>query len=523
MIRQWWLSALTFASCTMVASCAASIGERAGLTGLGSSSAHLLEPADCASADLRIEGATVVGSEWFAAGTSIADGGTPGARAEHALCRIRLILRPVPGSEINTEVWLPARWNGKLLGLGGGGFDGSLSPGAAPAINKAVGQGYATVVTDAGHTPAPSVETWAHRQPQRIADFGHRAQHLSAVAAKEVVSAVYRKPAHKAYFVGCTNGGRDGLMLAQRYPADYDAIVAGAPALNYTEIVTQLIWNSRAASSAPGLTAKLPLLTAAITRKCDAIDGVQDGILENPRLCRFDPAEIQCNASADPKTCLSPAEVDAARRVYGGARYADGRRVYQGPALGSEGNPGSWGAWVTGPVPAIAGQEFYRWLVYDDPTWSVASFDMDRDYPVARERVVPQINAENPDLRPFVERGGKLIMYQGWDDPAITPDSTISYFEAARAKTGDRQGKSLRLFMVPGMAHCGGGPGATSFDMQSVLENWVETGNPPTSVAARNPEPSAEPLTRPLCPWPQTAHYRGTGSSRDAANFVCRG
>lgn len=474
---------------------------------------------------VAVESGVVIASENYRAGDTIVGGATAGAKVEAAICRTWIQLRPEAGSEINVEVWLPERWNNKMMGLGGGGFDGSLSPGGAAALNKAASQGYAAIANDAGHTPAPSVGSWAHGAPQRIVDFGHRAGHLAAVTARQVIAAFYGSGVQRAYFTGCSNGGRDGISLVSRYPSDYDAVVAGAPAIRYTEVVTQLIWYSRAAKSLgspANAAAKLDLVHKAVMSKCDKLDGVADGILENPRACPFDLKSLACG-DGNAASCLSPNEVAAFETIYGGMRWNDGRKIIDGPAFGSEGVPGNWGSWITGPVPALAGQEFYRWMVYDDPQWNVDTFDMDRDYGAALTRSVPVINAGNPDISAFTRRGGKLIIYQGWDDPVITPESTIGYVEEVRKRVAPRAAAQVQLFMVPGMAHCGGGPGATAFDMQSALEQWDERGITPQRVIATKPDvPAGEPpMSRPLCAWPMIARYDGKGSPRSAESFVC--
>jgi feruloyl esterase len=476
---------------------------------------------------MKVENGSVEGAVRFAIGDAIVsdaiDKTKPAPRATADMCRVQLRLSPVAGSNIKVEVWLPKQWNRKLMGLGGGGFDGSLGPNGTDALGKAVGQGYATVATDVGHTPTPSLETWVHDQPEKLVDFGHRGNHLAAVVAKQVVVAYYGRPANKSYFVGCSNGGRDAIMEASRYPTDYDGVVAGAPAVHYLAVVTQLVWYSRAVGApglAAGLNGKLGLVHDAILKKCDALDGVTDGVLENPRQCRFDPAELACK-SGDGAACLTQPQVTALQKIYGGARLGDGELVIDPPSPGSEGAAGNWEAWVTGPVPAIAGQEFYRWMVYDKPGWKIDEFDLDRDYRAARARLGPIINADNQDLAAFTRRGGKLIVYQGWDDPAITPNSTIRFFEEAKRRIGPRLSNQLRLFMVPGMMHCGGGPGATTFDMQRALEDWMERGKAPDRVLALKSDGGAPKPTHPLCAWPATARYLGKGSPRDAANYVC--
>jgi feruloyl esterase len=472
---------------------------------------------------MKVEFGTVEGAEKFGAGDVIKGGETAGATATAAMCRVRVRLKPTSGSNIQVEVWLPDAWNGKLYGLGGAGFDGGLSLGGTPLLNKAIGQGYAAVETDVGHKPAAGLEPWVHKQPEKVVDFGHRGNHLAAVAAKQVIAGYYGTAPKHAYFLGCSNGGRDALMEASRYPEDYDGVIAGAPARRYLEVLTQLIWYHQAVhgpGGAPGLGAKQSLVHDAIMKKCDALDGVKDGILENPQACRFNPAELQCRGD-DAQSCLTSAEVAAFRKIYDGPRLSNGQQVSGGPALGSEGVPGNWSAWVTTPQTAVFGQEFYRWMVFDDPAWEMENFDLDRDYPAARERIAPILNAESSDLSAFARRGGKLIMYQGWNDPIISPDETIKYFEAVRRHIGPTADDQVRLFMVPGMMHCAGGPGATSFDMQPELEKWVERGESPDRVIAVKPDAGDVPFSRPLCPWPKTAHYKGSGSTQDASNFAC--
>ncbi|GGL34973.1 tannase/feruloyl esterase family alpha/beta hydrolase [Caulobacter rhizosphaerae] len=468
----------------------------------------------------RIDGGRVESAERVAPGATIATGETAGAKVSTALCRVRLRLNPVADSDIRVEVWLPDTWNHKLFALGGAGFDGGLNPGGGALLGKATAQGYASVATDVGHAPVANAVSWAHGKPQAVIDFGHRGNHVAAVAAKQLIGAYYGRPAKHAYFLGCSNGGRDGVMEASRYPDDYDGVIAGAPARRYLEIVTQLISYSRISSEVPTLSSKLNLVHGAVMAKCDGLDGVKDGILENPLACKFDPVELQCKG-ADSAACLTSAEVDGFRRIYGGLRLKSGERVIGGPVVGSEGVPGNWGAWILSPIGAMAGQEIYRWMVFDDPNWKVETFDLDRDYPVAKARIGATINADEPDLRAFAKRGGKLIMYQGWADPAITPLETINYLQAVR-ETSPQAASQVRLFMVPGMMHCAGGPGANVFDMQPALEAWVEKGQAPERVVATEAGGGDPPASRPLCAWPKTAHYNGAGSTRDAANFTCK-
>jgi feruloyl esterase len=431
-------------------------------------------------------------------------------------------LRRAPGSDINVEIWLPGNWNRKLYGIGGGGFDGGLQSGSVLAFNKATGQGYAAVATDDGHKSGSSLETWAHRQPEKVVDFGHRAVHLAAVVAKQVVAAYYSSPAKRSYFVGCSNGGREAMMQASRYPDDYDGIIAGSPAMRYLEVLTQMIWFHDAVHGPGGsatVGSKLGLVNRAVLAKCDNLDGVQDGILENPLECKFDPAELLCKDKAA-ENCLTQDEVSTFQKIYGGPRLRTGEQVYAGPALGSEETPAGWAGWVVPEKTAWFGQEFYRWLVFDDPDWKVENFDIDRDYPHARRRIAPILNSDNPDLSAFAKRNGKLMLYHGWYDPGITPAEIIRYYEKVRQRLGSATDDHVRLFMVPGMAHCADGPGANSFDMLSALDKWVEQGETPERIIAAKPGSQPE-FTHPLCPWPKTARYNGSGPTNDAASFKC--
>jgi feruloyl esterase len=504
-----------------------------GLSGIAASEALPDEPTngvapapqedDCQSlVGTKIESGEVTSAARIKQGEVVAGSEPQDTKAAVDVCRVRVQLRPVPGSEITVEVWLPDNWNRKLYGIGGGGFDGALQPGTVGLFNKVTEQRYAAVATDVGHKPGASLETWAHKQPEKVIDFGHRGVHLAAVTAKQVIAAYYREAAQRAYFVGCSNGGREALMLASRYPDDYDGIVAGAPAMRYLEVLTQMIWFNEAAygpAGAPTLTKKLGLVNRAVLAKCDAIDGVTDGILENPLQCKFDPAELRCKAFST-EDCLSDPEVAAFRKIYGGPRMPNGKQIYSGPALGSEEGPAGWGGWIQPEKTLAFGRDFYRWLALDDPDWKVETFEIDRDYPRALERIGPIVNANDPSLEAFASRNGKLIMYQGWYDAGITPLEAVKYYDGARRRLGSKTDDHVRLFMVPGMAHCADGPGANSVDMFPALAAWVERGEAPERIIATKPASNPE-FTHPLCPWPKTARYNGSGPTHDAASFRC--
>jgi len=488
------------------------------------SSANVLPKADACQSliGMKVESGEVNSAQQIRKGESVGSGEAASAQAAADVCLVRVQLRPTSGSDITVEIWLPENWNRKLYGIGGGGFDGGLQPGSVHAFNKVTGQGYAAVATDDGHKSGSSLETWVHRQPEKVVDFGHRAVHLAAVVAKQVVAAYYSRPAKRSYFVGCSNGGREAMMQASRYPEDYDGIIAGAPAMRYLEVLTQMIWFHEAVHGPGGsatIGSKLGLVNRAVLAKCDNLDDVKDGILENPLQCKFDPAELLCKGKAA-DDCLTQVEVSTFQKIYGGPRLRTGEQIYAGPALGSEETPAGWAGWVVPEKTAWFGQEFYRWLVFDDPNWKVENFDIDRDYLHARKRVALIINSDNPDLSGFAKRNGKLILYAGWYDAGITPAEIVRYYEKVRQHLGSATDDQVRLFMAPGMAHCADGPGANSFDMLPALEMWVEHGEPPERIIAVKPGSNPE-FTHPLCPWPRTARYNGSGPTNDAASFKC--
>ena len=320
-------------------------------------------------------------------------------------------------------------------------------------------------------------------------------------------------------------------MEVSRFPADYDGVIAGAPAAPWTRLAASFVFNRQAVFSpagAPALGAKLGLITKAVLNKCDALDGVADGVLENPRACRFDPAELQCKAGVDPKTCLSAGEVTATRKLYTGPRLGNGSLMLNGFAVGGETT--GWDEWITSAKSSQFnfGTQFFRWFVYGDGSWEPSRFSINRDFAASADagRI---LNSDTADIRSFTRRGGKLIVFQGWSDAAIPPEATIRYFEAARDKS-DPKGNNTRLFMAPGMGHCFGGPGPNSFDLLADLDRWAEHGKAPERVVATKfpndllaliKVPQKALRTRPLCAWPKVARYNGSGSTDDAANFSC--
>jgi feruloyl esterase len=455
--------------------------------------------------------------------------GLPDVRAPVDFCRVTAKLRSSPGSQITAEVWLPPQWNGKLLAFGGGGFNGGLSA-AGLVLLAPLKKGYAGIATDAGHADTESAK-FTHDLPEQYKDYAYRANHIAAGFLRSLATSFYGAPVKRAYFHGCSNGGRDALMEARRFPEDYDGIIVGAPAAAWSKLMVSFAWNAQAAHAAPELEDKLKLVQNAVIAKCDALDGVKDQLIENPPNCKFDPAELQCKGS-DGSSCLTASEVTALSKIYEGPRLTDGTQVYAGMPVGGEGLKGNWDSWIAKKDSGQAGfaRETFRWMVYGDPKWEISRFDIDRDYAKAQERMAPMMNSDDPDLSGFVGHGGKLLLYHGWNDAAIPAGATVDYYESVRQTLGPAADEHVRLFMVPGLMHCGGGVGPTDFDLLGQIDRWVESSQAPERILANEydppavfgPAPKAKVVrTRPLCPWPKVAHYKGSGSTDDAANFAC--
>ncbi len=499
--------------------------------------------ADCAGlAELKLPDTTITAAQSVAAGAFTAAGTGALFKELPAFCRVTGVLKPTSDSEIKFEVWLPeAAWNGKFEGIGNGGFAGSIS---YPGLAGALARGYASASTDTGHSGGDA--TWALRHPEKIVDYGHRAVHEMTAKAKLIVKAFYGDGPKRSYFASCSNGGRQALMEAQRYPQDYDGIIAGAPANYFTHILTGFAWNMQALLNEPGSyipASKLKAIEAAALAACDARDGVTDGVIDEPTQCRFDPAVLLCK-DAETDACLNAKQVASLKKIYAGPRDARGAQVIPGFAPGGETGPGGWSNWITGASETKAAQFFFATqafmnMVHNNPAWDYKSFDLEKDGKLADEKAAAHLNATNPNLKAFQARGGKLILYHGWSDAALPPVNTINYFQSVTAKLGERQTRGfVRLFMAPGMQHCAGGPGPNSFgqtvtsaqsdpqhDLTLALERWVEQGVAPDQIIAAR-RSGADPKspatrTRPLCAYPQVARYKGSGSTDDAANFVC--
>ncbi len=431
-------------------------------------------------------------------------------------CRVAATLKPTTDSEINTEIWLPmSGWNRRLQSVGNGAWAGVI-PYAAMAA--AVTGGYVTAGTDTGHVG--NTASFVPGHPERLVDYGYRSVHEMTIAAKAVIRAFYGEAQRYSYWNGCSTGGRQGLMEAQRFPADYDGIIAGAPV---NARVHQMIWelwvaravHKDAASYIPP--AKYRLLNDAALAKCDAADGLKDGLITSPDRCRVDPSELRCTG-ADGPSCLTPAQVDAAKKIYAPATNPrTGREIF--PAL----QPGSELGWagLAGPEPVREAVEFFQYVVSNDPKWDFRTLDFDADVARAEKAASQIIDAVDPNLQPFFARGGKVLMYHGWNDQLVAPMNSVNYYQAVVAATKG-SADSIRLFMMPGVTHCRGGVGPDNFDRMAAIERWVEGSEAPRQIIAEHLTKGVVDRRRPLCPHPQVAVYGGTGSVDEAQNFACK-
>ena len=440
-------------------------------------------------------------------------------RAIPAFCRVATTLKPTQDSEIKMEVWLPASgWNGKFMAVGNGAFSGAI---AYAAMATAIARGYAVSSTDTGHEGGSASFALGH--PEKLIDFGWRAVHEMTAASKKIVSAYYNADPKFSYWNGCSAGGRQAMKEAQRFPADFDGIIAGAPALDWTSRAAQAVRVEKQLQRSEASRLVRPqreLLHKAVVDACDGLDGVKDGLIADPERCTFDPALLQCKAS-ESRGCLTPEQVETARSIYASPKNPKTGRDITGLARGSE--LGWTDAGWTASARAT-GLDQFRFIVFRNPKWEVSDFNFDPDIVRAEETDAETINALDPNLKPFLDRGGKLIQYHGWSDPQISPGNSTQYYTRVLETLGDRSKvhASYRLFMVPGMAHCGGGEGPNTFDMVSALERWVESSSAPDQIIATHSTDGRADRTRPLCPYPQIAAYNGTGSMDEAANFTCR-
>jgi tannase/feruloyl esterase len=489
-------------------------------------------------ASLALPDATITMAQVVSEGAFVAPAPARGGRGPSqnpfgnlpSFCRVAATLKPTSDSDIKVEVWLPvAGWNGKFQAVGNGGWAGTIS---YPAMAEALRRGYATSSTDTGHTGTSGAFALGH--PEKFIDFAYRSEHEMTVKAKAIVKAFYGNAPKYSYWNGCSTGGRQGLAEAQRFPDDFDGIIAGAQANPRTHLNAWQLSIGKAALADPAATippSKYPAIHKAVLDACDASDGVKDGLLNDPARCHFDPKVLLCKGASSGAgqdgvntgsgdNCLTPRQIETVRFIMSPARTSKGEEIFPGFAPGAE---LGWAALVGGPEPTVTAIDQYRYVVFKDPNWDWRTFDLDRDVAAADKGDNGTINAIDPNLKPFTAHGGKLIMYHGWSDPLVGPGTSINYFNSVSKVLGQtKTQESVRLFMVPGMGHCSGGEGPNTFDMLTALEQWVEHGKPPDQVLASHSTNGTVDRTRPLCPYPQLATYKGAGSIDEAASFVCR-
>jgi feruloyl esterase len=504
--------------------------------------AALLFAADCSSLkSLHLENTTITLAESVTSGSLLIPGNAP-IGGLPTLCRVAGILRPTSDSIIHFELWLPAQdWNGRFLGVGNGGFAGTIYYSQLAAYVK---RGFAAAGSDAGHQAEATDASWAFGHPEKIKDFGWRAVHLTRLRSAEIIAAFYGKHDQKAYFDSCSDGGREALMEAQRFPEDYDGILAGAPANAWTTMVASGVSGMQVRQLDPHAyfsDFKLPAIQKAALDACDALDGVKDGIINDPSKCHFDPQALLCK-SGDELDCLTAPQIQSLKSIYSGSKDARGKNVFPGFTPGDE---TGWAAWVIGQDPTGASafryiENYFRYMITGDPKWSAATANLETSLRQSREKGAADLDATSADLGKFAAHGGKLILYHGWNDQAISPWNTINYYKSVELKMGaDKADSFVRLYMAPGVEHCAGGPGPSSFGqfgLETVkgpkyglfdsLVDWVEKGAPDDDITATKygADEKGAPkvvMTRPLCAYPKVAKYSGTGDSNDASSFTC--
>lgn len=464
--------------------------------------------------------------------TEVAESGSVPAHCE---------VKGVIDEEINFALSLPTDWNGKFIMGGGGGFAGTVSDsaGTGSPFATAIQRGYATSGTDTGHSASDFGMSWALHNKKRQLNFGYEAIHVTAEVSKEIISRYYGKHIEYSYFIGCSTGGRQGMMESQRFPMDFDGVVSGAPSFHQTGLVLSSIWQMQNMFPGQGnLTTpvlpvtKLPMLGQAIYNKCDEIDGLRDGIIDDPTKCTFDPNNdlTRCQAGQDGPGCFTTAQIDVIQKIYDGPSNSRGQ-LFPGWPVGSEAFGFGWNLSMvgfpnfSGPYPNFSyffANEILRYGVYSDPDYDLHEFDFERNVP-DMYHVGAILNATDPNLRPFKNHGGKIILYHGYADPLVNPTRTVQYYEDVQQTMGKKRADDVaRLFLLPGVSHCAGGVGPDTADWVTALENWVEDGQAPDEITAYKYSGVNVTRSRPLCPYPKVAKYKGTGSIDDAANFTCQ-
>lgn len=502
-------------------------------------------PSECAKlTSLTFEGNTTITSATDVAGSLVVSPDTSVSDMP-PFCRVQGVSKPSPDSNIMFEVWLPLRqnWNSRFLSAGEGGFAGVPNytrKGLDGGLDELLRRGYATAGTDTGHR---SNETWwAVGHPEKAADYLYRSKHLVTVAAKGLIAAYYGAPPSHSYFSSCSNGGRQGLIEVQRYPDDYDGVVVGAPWNFQSHSAAGFVWNQQVLSAPDAALpeAKLPALNAAALAACDAADGLKDGVIANPATCRFDPSVLKCKGP-DAPSCLTEPQIAAIKKVYEGPKHPhSGMQIFPGFAIGGE---AGWASIIRTSTTGSPLNAYFANIASENPKWDYRNFDFDVDVAAADAKIGRLGNAVAVDYSAATRRGVKIIQYHGWNDQTLQPAYSPAYYEqVARANGGMKATQNFyRLYMVPGMTHCYGGPGATSFggvgqqippardaqhDVQTAIEAWVEKGVAPENlIATKYTDDLAATrtlkLTRPLCLYPTTPRYKGTGDPNDAANFAC--
>ena len=468
-------------------------------------------------ADIKIDSAQLV------AATS--------AAPEH--CDVRGVILP----EAKFAVKLPTTWNNRFYMVGGGGYAGQLS---LPQMNPSLQKGYATATTDTGHDAQKEpLGTFAEHRPdnpnadRKKLDYAYLAVHNTAVLAKKIIKAYYSSDPKYSYWVGCSTGGRQGLMEAQRFPEDFDGYVIGAPVLKVSYENLRGIWNAQAVADGAGAIGndKLPLLAAAVYKKCDDGDGAHDGLIADPRKCNFDPLKDlpKCANDEAGKDCFTMAQLQGLKKVYDGPRNSKGAQLYPGQPLGAEAVVNGRSAWQgsiggDGGGGLAYGETGMRFMAFEPQrgkTWSWKQFDFDKDPPLMKA-YSQMIDATNPDLSMLKQRGGKIIHYHGWADALVNPQMSVEYYESVLKKMGTKQTQQFyKLYLIPGMFHCRGGVGCDETDWFSPLVEWVEKGVAPGVIDGARKANGATVMTRPHCAYPQVAKYKGSGDMSKAENFTC--
>ena len=460
----------------------------------------------------------------------------PAAGVAPAHCRVNGVISPEVGFEVN----LPDKWNGRFYMIGNGGHagQGPDDPGRATERAIALQNGFAFATTNTGHDAQKEPQaTFVLSNPQKAIDYAYRAVHMTATTSKRIAAEYYGKSVSHSYWNSCSNGGRQGLIEAQRFPDDFDGIVANAPWVDQTGFTIGAMWNQRALSEAPVSAAKLALVAKSVMTKCDGVDGLTDGLIDDPRRCAFDVTRDvpSCAAGADGADCLTTSQATAISKVYGGV-VSKGQPFFPGFMYGSEAittgaNGASASGWMNLIVAAKAdakpadfslAESTMKYLVFDPPKadYDFKTFDFDTDAALL-ERWGKLANANSTDLSSFKKRGGRLLMTYGWADSILMPMMGVNYYEQAVKKNGKETTDFFRLFMIPGMAHCAGGVGPDQYDAVTAVINWVEKGTPPDSMVASKIVSGQVVRTRPLCPDPQVARFNGDGSIDEAKNFRC--